>query len=283
MQVEKEHKEQQQPQSRVLIVDDEPRVLRSLKAALKSKYDISVAASVDEAKELFEDNSFFNVIISDERMPDVSGCQFFQWVKDNHPESTRIMLTATDIEQLKKNSASLDIFQYLSKPWDVKVIDETIRRATDKSLEIHERKAVKQWAARITEQCIMVVLESEGIYIELYNSVTQKLNVIYKTYFLGCLDDVNAFLSKHIRIGILCVDLSYGMKEVNKLIELLNRNCPFVSIILTGKPSLMMEFMNANKHLEIYQHLAKPISLTRIEPAIIGAAKKYLEMSDDAL
>ena len=84
---------------RILLVDDEPEVTRSLKTALrKEPWDIETADSGEQALDLMDDQEF-DVIVSDERMPGIRGADLLGQVRDRFPGTIRVMLSGT-IEQI---------------------------------------------------------------------------------------------------------------------------------------------------------------------------------------
>ena len=80
------------PRGRVLCVDDEPNVLRALHWLLQKDFDVSTATSGQEGLKLVRESSF-DVVISDQRMPEMSGVDFLREVRAIAPRAMRILLT----------------------------------------------------------------------------------------------------------------------------------------------------------------------------------------------
>ena len=89
----------------VLCVDDEVNVLRSLRRLLMSEdYELLTASSASEALTLLEERNV-QVVISDQRMPESSGVELLQVVKQRHPASVRVVLSAyTDLGSISNRS-----------------------------------------------------------------------------------------------------------------------------------------------------------------------------------
>jgi response regulator RpfG family c-di-GMP phosphodiesterase len=115
----------------VLCVDDEVNVLNSLKRLLrKESYKLLLASSGKEGLSLLEKEPV-HLVISDQRMPEMTGTEFLQIVKQRYPEAVRIILTGyseanTIIESINKG----EIYRYLMKPWD----DEELRNMIQECL-----------------------------------------------------------------------------------------------------------------------------------------------------
>ncbi len=130
--------------SGVLYVDDEENNLIAFKAAFRRDFNVYTAISPLEAK-MFLDKSDLKVIISDQRMPDKTGVQFLSEVKLSHPEPIRILLTGySDMEAVIDSINEGEVYRYLTKPWDPKVLKSIINQA----IELHDlRKENKQLLA----------------------------------------------------------------------------------------------------------------------------------------
>ncbi|HMJ66681.1 MAG TPA: response regulator, partial [Candidatus Binatia bacterium] len=82
------------PVARVLLVDDEPMVLASLRETLRHEgYTLAVANSAEEALELARQHTF-GVIVSDQQMPAMTGIELLAEMKKLHPEAARILISA---------------------------------------------------------------------------------------------------------------------------------------------------------------------------------------------
>lgn len=113
----------------VLYVDDEPNNLVSFKATFRLKYDVYTAVSGADALKILEDKSIA-VIITDQRMPGMTGVEFLEKVIEADAEPMRILLTGyADMNAMVDAVNKGKIFHYLSKPWSENELDETIKRA----------------------------------------------------------------------------------------------------------------------------------------------------------
>ena len=115
---------------KVLYVDDEENNLFSFKATFRLKYQIFIAISGEEAKKILAENPGIEVIITDQRMPGMSGVQFLESILNDFPDPVRILLTgyadmAAVIDAINKGK----IYHYLSKPWNEEELDLVIQKA----------------------------------------------------------------------------------------------------------------------------------------------------------
>ena len=111
-------KEEFKSRAAILYIDDEEHNLVAFKAVLRRDFEIYTAISVKEARKYLEDYEI-SIIVSDQRMPQTSGVQFFSEIKNSHPEPIRILLTGySDMEAVVDAINKGEVYRYLTKPWD---------------------------------------------------------------------------------------------------------------------------------------------------------------------
>lgn len=116
---------------KILYVDDEQNNLISFKATFRIKYEVHTALSGPEAIKILDENDI-EIIITDQRMPGMTGVEFLESILEKHSEPMRILLTGyADINAVIEAVNKGKIFHYLSKPWNEEELDMTIQRAYD--------------------------------------------------------------------------------------------------------------------------------------------------------
>lgn len=118
----------------ILLVDDEVDNLDALERLFRNKYTILRAESGLKAIEILDKYPDpISVIITDQRMPEMTGVQFLEQSMKSHPDTVRILLTGyTDIESIIQAVNSGQIYRYINKPWDVVDLMSTVERAIEK-------------------------------------------------------------------------------------------------------------------------------------------------------
>lgn len=115
---------QAQKSRTLLVVDDEVNIQRALTRLLRAEgYRILCATSANEGMEILGQHDV-QVIVSDQRMPGVSGTEFLSTVKSTHPNTVRILLSGySDVAAVTNAINRGVVYKFLTKPWD----DEDIR------------------------------------------------------------------------------------------------------------------------------------------------------------
>jgi len=124
----------------VLYVDDEENNLFSFKAVFRVKYQVYTAISGDEALKILGEKPI-EIIITDQRMPNMTGVEFLEKVIEKFPDPMRLLLTGyADMNAVVDAVNKGKIFHYLSKPWNEEELDITINRAHEAYLQKEKLK-----------------------------------------------------------------------------------------------------------------------------------------------
>lgn len=113
----------------ILFVDDEQRVLNSMRAMFRREFDLFLATNGAAAVKIAADNPI-DVIVADQRMPGMSGIEVLDQVKRISPNTIRILLTGYADPTAVNDSINIgEVFRYLGKPCSPRVLRETLRLA----------------------------------------------------------------------------------------------------------------------------------------------------------
>lgn len=112
----------------VLIVDDEIEILRILKKTLEDDYNVLTASRAREAMQLMRTD--VAVVLSDQRMPEMTGAELFRHLRQQFPDTVRVVMTGySDMNALIDSVNQGEIFRYLAKPWEMETLLSTIQEA----------------------------------------------------------------------------------------------------------------------------------------------------------
>ena len=101
----------------ILVIDDEVRAVETLARILEERFDVHTATGVAEAREILE-REWIQVVLCDQRMPDMTGVEFCAEIRERWPEIIRIIISGyTDSEDLINAINEGGIYQFITKPW----------------------------------------------------------------------------------------------------------------------------------------------------------------------
>jgi PAS domain S-box-containing protein len=126
---EKSDEKSNEERGYLLVIDDEEEVLKSLKRQFRKQYEVFLANSADAGYRIIEEQPV-QVIISDQRMPGMTGTAFYSKIKTQFPYAIRLILTAfSDIEAVIAAINDGNIFRYITKPWNPAELDAVVKEA----------------------------------------------------------------------------------------------------------------------------------------------------------
>jgi len=116
---------------KILIVDDEPANLRSLERLFREEYEVFTAASGAAALELVGEHDFA-LLITDQRMPEMTGIELLKNTIAIRPRMVRMILTGyTDVDALVEAINCGQVYRYVTKPWSNEDLLLTVQRALE--------------------------------------------------------------------------------------------------------------------------------------------------------
>lgn len=113
---------------KILFVDDDTKILNAIERQLSDNFDLWIEDSPEAALQTIEDDGPFAVVVSDMRMPGMSGIEMLKQVRQKTPETVRIMLTGyADLESTIEAVNEGNIFRFLAKPCPMEVLEQAIK------------------------------------------------------------------------------------------------------------------------------------------------------------
>jgi response regulator RpfG family c-di-GMP phosphodiesterase len=136
------------PKYTLLVVDDEPDVCDSVHDLLRRQYNVLKARSAAEGARLMQEQEV-HIIMTDQRMPQITGVDLLKCVRAKHPHAVRMLFTGyADLESIIAAINQGHIFQFLRKPWRAEELEGAVREAAaeyerlvsqaDEIAELHE-------------------------------------------------------------------------------------------------------------------------------------------------
>ncbi|MCK4754193.1 MAG: sigma-54-dependent Fis family transcriptional regulator, partial [Calditrichia bacterium] len=129
---------------RILLIDDEPAQITSIKSFLKRRdYVILTASSGQEGLSFINDGNV-DLVFTDFRMPEMNGLEVVQKIKKINPEIPVVVITAFSDTEVAVKVMKEGAFDYLSKPVDLEELELLVRKAKEHRYLISENKLLKE-------------------------------------------------------------------------------------------------------------------------------------------
>src|SRR5436190_15819737 len=101
----------------LLVVDDEPSILPTLRALLMRDYEVFTASGADEAQRVLESRPI-DILLSDQKMPGRTGVQLLEWARTHRPRTIRLLMTGySELQDAVEAINRGHVYYYLLKPW----------------------------------------------------------------------------------------------------------------------------------------------------------------------
>jgi DNA-binding NtrC family response regulator len=113
----------------LLVVDDEPNVCDSVHDLLRREFRVLKANSAEEGYRLMQEEEV-HIVMSDQRMPQISGVELLTRVKSRYPHAIRMLFTGfADVESIIAAINQGHVYQFLKKPWQPEELETAVRQA----------------------------------------------------------------------------------------------------------------------------------------------------------
>ncbi|MAI78647.1 MAG: two-component system response regulator [Deltaproteobacteria bacterium] len=270
----------------VLFVDDEANILKALKRLLRHEpFEVLTATSASEALEQLQ-RFDIQVVISDQRMPEMSGADFLSRIRERHPETIRMMLTGyTEIDVAVEAINRGEIFRLITKPWNEDELKSSLRQAIDHFQMKQEIKRLNQVSREQNFKLQDMNRNLEDKVRERTHQVDQKNRDLRKGYIqtiralAEAIDAKDAYTRGHSeRVAVYASRLARELNLDKKMIERvyfsgLLHDVGKIGIpdAIISKPARLteMEYEEIKRHPEIGAKILEPIEfLSNIAPCV---------------
>lgn len=252
---------------KILLVDDEERILRSLSMLLRTQYQIFATSDGHEALKILRQENI-HVIISDQRMPIMTGTELLRQARDIAPDTIRILLTGySDADAALDALNDGEIFRYINKPWGPKELRDTIAQAANiagklekllpesllNTVSVLSKEPEPEIIVNKRLSCLVLDRDEDT-----YLVVKDILGASHEVFWSQDVGSALNILTSQ-SIAIMVTELSLGDVDLSSMIKTLKQEHPeLLTIILTNfkDTSRLVELIN---QAQVFRYLPKPV------------------------
>jgi len=212
----------------LLVIDDEVEITKSLFRQFRRKYNVHVANSADEALPILEKEDI-QVVLSDQRMPGMTGISFFSAIKEKYPDALKMILTGySDIDAVIEAINAGQVFRYLTKPWNPVELNLAIEEAFERHELITNNKILLRKLKEANATLEKKVLERTQ-QLENANKNLTKLNIEKNKYIGIVAHDLRNPIGNAMSFSdILISDYDeFSKADQIKYLQIINSRCSF--------------------------------------------------------
>ena len=264
---------------RVLFVDDDERVLNALRALFRNDYQVFTAESGIAGLELAKVENI-PIVVSDQRMPGMTGVEMLRELRKAMPQTVRLLLTGySDLASLVGSINEGEVFRFVRKPWDNDDIRAMLAEAAVAAEKLATRKPVAPAAALSprTAGSILVIDPGQSLAKGLERLVAGEATV----KLVSTVPEAAKLLQANEYAAIVA-DQRAGKDDLVKLFRVVKAKRPgTLSILVAEEPDadLVAELIN---QAQIYRFLAKPIDGKELRSHVSAALRHYAEFKQSA-
>ncbi len=247
---------------KIAFIDDEPRILRSLKMHFRQSHDVFITTDATELMEYVSQNEV-QVVISDQRMPDKQGTEVLSDIKAASPNTIRILLTGyADLNAVMDSVNEGEIYRYITKPWQNDELKKIVNKATEiaqQTQEIMENDATQHRvdSGTVSNRNILVLDDDESIYQQIKSHFKSAYNVSWASN----LEQAATLLQKK-RFGVTITDSTLNKENITPIVYALKNIQPDLMVLM------LTEFKDAHMVIDlinkgqVYRCLPRPTNFS---------------------
>jgi len=254
----------------ILLVDDEERVLRSLEMLFRHRFKVYTTTDGNEAVDICRRDRV-HVIVSDQRMPMITGVEVLRRVREVSPNTMRLLLTGySDLQAIVDSVNEGEIFRYLSKPWSAKEIVNIVNQASDIALSLeHESGGATSGVAPG-----VLVIDEDPSVVEMVKAICGKERQV--TWSMD-LDEAFETLAAN-DIAVVVCDIRLRGRDITAAVKALKESNPMVLTIVQTQLQDVETLRGLINHGQIYRFLPKPARRGLLEMSLEAASRRHVAM-----
>jgi serine/threonine protein kinase len=258
-------------QARLLIVDDEERILTALKSRFRDRYQVATTTDGNQALEFLRKHPV-HVIISDQRMPAMLGVELLRQSREISPRSVRILLTGySDLASIVGSVNDGEVYRFISKPWDNNDLQTIVAEAATIALELADTKPAAVAMPKRMQAGVLVIDTDE----EIFRVARELIGDLCPVVYASTLDTALRAMQRQ-EIAVVITDVEAEHEQLTAMLKLLKQENPQILTIVITTASDSEMVIDLINQAQIFRFLNKPVNVRLLKGHVHSALQRYL-------
>lgn len=264
---------------KIAFIDDEPRILRSLKMHFRQSHDVFTTTDANELMKYVSEHEV-QVVISDQRMPDKTGTEVLRDVKEASPNTIRILLTGyADLNAVIDSVNEGEIYRYITKPWQNDELKKVVNKATEIAQQTQDIAQESDEAYEIESQAVSNAGAKRNVLVldddeDVYQQMKSYFKNTYMVSWASNLEQAAKLLQKK-SFGVTITDATLNQENITPIVYALKNIQPDLMVIM------LTEFKDAHMVIDlinkgqVYRCLPRPTNFTMMSLSLDRAFQHH--------
>ncbi|WP_088278843.1 response regulator [Ideonella sp. A 288] len=267
--------------AKVLFVDDEERIVNLLRIMFRANFEVFTATSGDAALKIIDAHDI-QVVVSDQRMPGMTGIELLSAVRQRSPATMRILLTGySDLAAIVGSVNDGEVFRFANKPWNNEEIKATVAEAADIALASAEVtpsqfETVPSMFNAVAAPALLVLDDSDTDRRQIMHLFAADYRVFGASNVAEALKVI-----EQQDIGVIVSEARVGSEDTGQLLRILKKNFPLITTVMltsSADSDLVIKMIN---QAQIFRFAMKPIRAGVFQLAVSAAMKEHRRFRAD--
>lgn len=261
---------------KILFLDDEDRILNALAALFRYKYQVFTATNGEQALAILR-HCHVHVVVSDQRMPEMTGVEFLRRAKAISPNTVRILLTGfSDLSAIIDSVNDGEVYRFLNKPWGHQEIQAVIQDALGIGLALEagtlpDATTSTPEAAPSPDRPAVLMLHDRR---ETFDRIRALLDAAHPIFHARSVDECLDALQRK-SVAVVVSDLQVGRRDTSELLKILKQEHPHILTIVVAESADSDHVVELINQAKIFRYVLAPFKPQKLKFFIDSALTQF--------
>lgn len=264
---------------RILMIDDEARILRALKALLREFVTFQTTDPL-QATALAKQHDV-DVVICDQRMPGKPGIEVLREIRETHPRALRILLTGySDLKAVLGSVNESEVFRFVNKPWHNAQLRNLVEHAgtiaRESPVVAHDPLPQVEHDRARNEVGVLVIEDDTTVQQRL----REILQPYYKVNFANSPERALQIMEQQ-ETGVVISETEAGRSDMTALLKALKQNHPHIATVVITERANAQTAIELINEGQVYRMLIKPVRMGTCRLSVDSAIGRYWQLKQN--